>query len=134
MKVDGSCLCGKITYKAEIDDGRVAICHCRDCQVNAGTAFGLVASVTDRAFKLLTGELRAFEKTAESGRIRKLSFCADCGTRIDARTEGDPNALFGLRVGTVRQRHSLLPSIQVWGQSALPWVNDIASIPIRSTQ
>jgi hypothetical protein len=80
MKVDGGCLCGKITYEAEVDDERVAICHCRDCQVNAGTAFGLAANVTDGAFKLLTGELRTFEKIAESRRIRRLSFCADCGT------------------------------------------------------
>lgn len=131
MKVDGACLCGHITYEAEIDEDSVAICHCTDCQMNSGTAFGVVAHIVDKKFKLLSGELKEFDKTAESGRIRTLSFCPNCGTRIHARTDGDPTAFFGLRVGSVRQRTSLSPKVQVWCQSALPWVADLSSIPRR---
>ena len=98
MKVDGTCLCGHITYEAEIDVERVAVCHCTDCQVNSGTAFGVVAHVVDGNFVLRSGKLKEFEKIAESGRIRKLSFCPECGTRIHARTDGDPSAFFGLRL------------------------------------
>jgi hypothetical protein len=134
MQVDGGCLCGFVRYEAEIDADRVAICHCNDCQVNSGAAFGLVAGVVDGAFTLLSGELKSFNKTAESGRIRKLSFCPNCGTRIHASTEDDPNAFFGLRVGTIRQRASLTPKVQVWCQSTLPWVPEIATIPKRDAQ
>ncbi len=35
MKVDGACFCGHITYQAEVDEARVAICHCTDCQANS---------------------------------------------------------------------------------------------------
>ena len=134
MKVDGSCLCGEIRYEAVIDPDRVAICHCEDCQVNSGTAFGLVASVTDRQFRLLSGTLSVFEKTAESGRTRALGFCPRCGTRIHAHTPGDPAAFFGLRVGTIRQRAALTPKTQVWCRSALPWMADLSAIPRRETQ
>lgn len=133
MKVDGACLCGRVRYEAEIDVERVAICHCTDCQVNSGTAFGVVAHVIDGDFALLSGTLKVFEKIAESGRVRKLSFCPECGTRIHARTDGDPSAFFGLRVGTIRQRKDLKPKIQVWCRSALPWVSEIPSIPKRET-
>jgi len=129
MKVNGACLCGQIKYEAEIDPDRVAICHCRDCQVNAATAFGLVAGVIDRQFALLTGTLKEYEKIAQSGRTRILSFCGDCGTRIHARTEGDANAFFGLRVGSIAERDQLTPKSQVWCESALPWVADMAAIP-----
>ncbi|MGI3186681.1 GFA family protein [Nioella aestuarii] len=134
MRVDGGCLCGYIRYEAEIDADRVAICHCQDCQVNSGAAFGLVAGVVGGAFTLLCGELASYNKIAESGRIRKLSFCPTCGTRIHACTEDDPTAFFGLRVGTIRQRAVLTPKVQVWCKSALPWVPDMASIPIREAQ
>jgi hypothetical protein len=133
MKVDGGCLCGHIRYEAEIDPDRVVICHCQDCQVNSGTAFGVVAGIIDDKFNLLSGELKEFEKIAESGRIRKLSFCPQSGTRIHARTDSDPNAFFGLRVGTVRQRKTLVPRMQVWCQSALPWVFEMSSFPKRPT-
>jgi len=36
MKVQGSCHCGRITYEAEVDPGRVSLCHCTDCQTVTG--------------------------------------------------------------------------------------------------
>ena len=134
MKIDGACLCGQVTYEAEIDPDRVAICHCADCQVNSGSAYGVVASITNGQFRLITGTLREYEKAAESGRTRHLSFCPDCGTRIHARTKNDPTAFFGLRVGTIRQRAELKPNIQVWCGSALPWVSDLSAILRRDAQ
>lgn len=134
MKVDGACLCGQITYEAEIDPDRVAVCHCKDCQVNSGTAYGVVAGVIDEQFKLLSGSLQEYEKTAESGRVRTLSFCGNCGTRIYARTKGDPSAFFGLRVGSIRQRAELVPKRQVWCNSALPWAADLSAISKLGTQ
>ncbi len=134
MKIDGACLCGKITYEAEIDPDRVAICHCSDCQVNSGSAYGGVASVADGQFRLISGNLKEYEKVAESGRIRHLSFCPNCGTRINARTKNDPTAFFGLRVGTIRQRAELTPKVQVWCGSSLPWVSDLSVILQRDAQ
>ena len=134
MKVDGTCLCGKVTFEAEIDPNRVAICHCSDCQKNSGSAYGVVASVTEGRFHLLTGTLQEYVKTAESGRVRHLSFCPNCGTRIHACTKNDPSAFFGLRVGTIRQRVQLTPKVQVWCDSALPWVSDLSVIARRDAQ
>jgi len=128
MQVDGACLCGSVTYEAEIDPDRVVICHCTDCQINSGSAYGVVASVTDGKFLLITGQLREYEKTAASGRARQLSFCPECGKRIHARTKDDPAAFFGLRLGTIRQRAELKPQCQVWCGSALSWVSDLAPI------
>ncbi|WP_044006837.1 GFA family protein [Jannaschia sp. CCS1] len=134
MKVDGGCLCGNVTYEAEIDPARVAICHCLDCQINSGAAYGVVVSVTDGRFRLLSGTLREYEKTAQSGRVRYLSFCPNCGTRIHACSKNDPSAFFGLRVGTIRQRAQLTPAVQVWCGSALPWVSDLSAIAAHDAQ
>ena len=129
MKVDGNCLCGHVTYEAEIDPERVIICHCTDCQTHSGTAYGVVAGIVDEKFRLLSGALKTHEKIADSGTVRALTFCPECGTRIHAKTVGEGSSFFGLRVGTVRQRDKLKPSLQAWCQSAQDWVSDLRSIP-----
>ncbi len=134
MAVDGHCLCGAISYTAVIAPDRCAICHCADCQINSGTAFGVVVHVLNRQFKLLSGTLKGYEKIASSGRIRVLSFCPDCGTRIHAQTPDDEAGFFGLRVGTIRQQAELRPRHQVWCGSALPWVSDLSTIARRDGQ
>ena len=129
MKIDGNCLCGHITYEAEIDPQSVTICHCTDCQTHSATAYGVVVGIVGDAFRLLGGELKTYEKIAQSGTVRALTFCPECGTRIHAKTVGEGSSFFGLRVGTVRQRDRLKPSLQVWCRSAQDWVSDLRAIP-----
>jgi hypothetical protein len=40
-KMSGGCLCGQVRYSASADPAMVAVCHCRNCQKQAGTAAGL---------------------------------------------------------------------------------------------
>ena len=40
MKIHGSCTCGFITFEAEADPEKVAICHCTDCQSSPERHFG----------------------------------------------------------------------------------------------
>ncbi len=133
MKVDGACLCGHITYEAEVDEARVAICHCTDCQANSGTAYGVVVRVVDGRFELSSGQLKTFVKLADSGTRRALAFCPECGTRIHATNVGEGSPFMGLRLGTVRQRAALAPKVQIWCRSAQPWVQDLSAIPQRQT-
>ena len=113
MDVDGKCLCGKIQYEAEIDPNTTTICHCTDCQINSGTAFGYVVGVVNESFKLLEGEMSFYIKLADSGAKRELAFCGKCGTRIYARPVDGKSSFFGLRVGTIRQIRDLQPKRQV---------------------
>ena len=107
----------------------VIICHCTDCQINSGTAFGVVVGVINGKFNLIKGELSFFQKITDSSAKRDLGFCSNCGTRIFAKPGDHTNGTFGLRVGTVDQRANLLPKKQVFTKSALSWVPDISSIP-----
>ena len=86
MKIDGRCHCGYITYEAEIDPEKVMICHCADCQMLSGSAFCTVVLTREGSFKLLSGELRIYVKTGESGTRRPQYFCLQCGTPIYSST------------------------------------------------
>jgi hypothetical protein len=127
MKVEGGCHCGKITYEAEIDPETVSICHCTDCQTLSGSAYRTNVRTVEGGFRLLTGQPKIYIKTAESGTKRAQGFCPDCGSPIYATSATDPK-IYGLRVGTIRQRGELRPKTQGWCRSAQPWVGDLSGM------
>jgi len=135
MKIDGKCHCGYITYEAEIDPDRVAICHCTDCQTLTGSAFRTAVPAAKDCFKLRTGEPKIYVKTAESGAKRAQAFCPECGSPIYASAVSDAQ-VFMIRLGTARQRAGLTPKSQIWCRSALAWLMEpgsISRIPRRQT-
>lgn len=129
MQVDGKCFCGAVTYAAEIDERQVLVCHCTDCQNHSGSAYRVAAAVVAGRFELLSGELKSYEKVADSGSVRSRTFCPECGTNIYACTVGAGTGFFGLRVGTITQRQALTPKVRVWTRSALPWSQDLGNLP-----
>ena len=128
MHIDGGCHCGKIAYEAEVDPEMVSICHCTDCQVLSGTAFRTTVRARAEAFRMLKGEPRIYIKTAESGTRRAHAFCGECGTPIYATSVTD-RQIYGLRLGTVRQRAQLRPKQQIWCRSRLDWTLDLGVLP-----
>lgn len=133
MQIDGACLCGHVKYKAEIDPGKVTICHCTDCQLSSASAYRFGVPVKKENFTLLGGKLKFFIKTAESGSKRALGFCPECGTSIYGCDPIDPKT-YSLRLGTARQRHELRPALQIWKRSSLKWATDLSEVTVHETQ
>ena len=130
MKIDGGCHCGYIAYEAEVDPEKVRVCHCTDCQTLSGSAFRTVAFTNPGSFKLVSGEVAIYVKTAESGNRRQQSFCPKCGTPIfSASPDDDPNKVHSLRVGSVHQRDMLIPKQQSWMRSSQRWLGGMSSMP-----
>jgi len=129
MKVNGSCHCGAITYEAEVDPERVGVCHCTDCQVLTGSAFRVSVPAAAETFRLLTGHPKTYLKTADSGVKRRHSFCQNCGGPVAASADSDSPPTYSLRVGCLAQKAQLPPKRRIWCKSALPWSQDISSVP-----
>ena len=84
---------------------------------------------------MLTGTIKVYVKTtANSGNPRAQGFCGDCGSGIYATSVGDGPKVYGLRTGTITQRADLIPNKQVWHSSALPWLNELGSLPASEKQ
>ena len=133
MKIDGRCHCGFIRFEATVDPGRVALCHCTDCQTFSSSAFRVGVPARKEEFRLLGGEPRLYVKVADSGARRAQAFCPDCGTPIYTAAEKDPQ-LVTIRLGTIRQRRELAPKLQIWCASALPWLEELGSVQKLSGQ
>ena len=129
MKIDGICHCGAITYEAEVDPEKVEICHCTDCQTLSGGTFRTVVPSEKDSFRILSGRPKIYVKTAEAGHRREQAFCGNCGTPIYSTAAGDGPKIYGLRVGSIRQRSRLAPKTQYWTRSAQSWVATIDSLP-----
>ena len=129
MKIEGTCHCGTITFKAEFDLGKVIICHCTDCQTLSGSVFRTIEFVPDSSFRLLSGEMKLYVKTADSGNKREQTFCPECASPICSTSIGKGPKLLGIRVGIIRQRDQLKPVKQVWSRSARDWLAELVSIP-----
>lgn len=127
MKVTGGCHCGAITYEAEVDPEKCAICHCSDCQTISGTAFRTVVVATPGTLKV-TGTPKEYIKTAQSGNKRVQAFCGDCGSSLWATsTDPDPKP-YNLRLGSVHQREQFSPKVQIWHRSSQPWLPGLDDI------
>src|SRR3982750_366903 len=132
MHIDGACHCGAITFSADIDPARVMACHCTDCQVLSGSPFRAVVAVPMAKFSV-RGTPKTYVKTAQSGNPRAQVFCPECGTPLYACAPENPTSVI-IRLGCVKQRSQLKPSLQLWQHSALPWLPELPSIPASPQQ
>lgn len=133
MHVTGTCHCGRITFSAEVDENKVIVCHCTDCQIIASSAFRVGALVSPKTFSI-NGPVKEYSKVGTSGSVRKMVFCPECSTNIYSYMDGVENHFFSLRLGAVHQFHELQPKLQIWRQSALPWLDHLTTIPACAEQ
>ena len=127
MKVDGSCHCGRVTYEAEIDPDQVVICHCTDCQTFSSAPYRVsVFGVAAQNIRF-DGTAKLYAKTGGSGKRVLVAFCGDCGTALYS-TKDNTAGPFNLRVGAIKQRGELVPKMQGFCGSGMPWATNIDGI------
>ena len=127
MRIEGACHCGRVSFSALIDPSKVMICHCKDCQVLSGAPLRAVVVAPIETFEL-QGQTKQYVKVAESGNRRAQVFCPECATPLYATAPENATSVV-IRLGCVKQRAQLVPSAQIWQDSALPWLPRLPEIP-----
>ena len=117
----GGCLCGAVRYEVAWPLSRVVVCHCTDCQKQAGTAFSEVG-VSRRDGLQVTGELQTFSHPGSSGQMVNRKFCGRCGSPIltDTAAAREQGIVF-IKAGTLDKADDLAPTVHFWTQSAHQW-------------
>jgi len=115
----GGCQCGHIRYELSDAPLGLAVCHCKACQKQSGSAFGMSLAVGEGAFRLRSGTLKSFQVVCDSGRIKTCAFCPECGTRIFHQTENG----MSVKAGTLDDTSSLSPDSHYWTTTKQPWVS-----------
>ena len=121
VEFEGGCACGQVRYRLTEAPLCVYTCHCSYCQTLTTSVFSLNGVVRASALEILSGELKTWIRTADSGNRIPQHVCANCGVRIYT----DPpqsSATRTLRLGSLDDTSWLRPAAAIWIKSAQPWV------------
>src|SRR6476469_6867644 len=98
-KIEGGCLCGAVRYAFTAEPIMTRTCWCRVCQ-HLASGNASVNVVFPKDALSLTGELKDFQSTADSGNRMHRRFCPSCGTQVFSESEARPHLIIA-RAGTL---------------------------------
>jgi hypothetical protein len=118
----GGCLCGRVRYRVPANPIATVICHCRNCQKQAGSAFSVVA-VFPRSELQVEGQLAVYEDRGTSGQTVFRNFCPNCGSPVLTDTErAREQGLIFIKAGTFDDVSDLNPTAHYWTKRAHHWL------------
>jgi hypothetical protein len=123
----GGCLCGKVRYEIDAEPITGRVCWCRDCQKFGARGPTVNAAFPSSALKV-SGELRDYPSTADSGNKMHRKFCPACGTHLFSEAEVRPHLVY-VRVGTLDDPEIGKPSATIWVSSAPSWAAIVPNLP-----
>jgi hypothetical protein len=115
----GRCACGAVVAVITGEPAATRQCWCRQCQQLAagGPTHNAMFNTADVH---LTGELATHDYIAASGNTLTHSFCARCGTPIQAQSSARPQ-FRTIRLGFLDAGHGLRPAMAIWLAEAPDW-------------
>jgi hypothetical protein len=119
-EIKGGCLCGQVRYSANAEPLFTGICHCKNCQKQAGTAFSIVVAVPQAAMAV-TGTTKTFNDKGDSGQPLQRIFCPNCGSPILTEAAAMPGVSI-VKAGTLDDTSWLKPAMEIYCDSKQPWV------------
>jgi hypothetical protein len=117
----GGCQCGQIRYEIRAEPLTLYAFHCKECQKQSSSAFGMSMSVARDAVILLKGQPKEWKRVSESEREVICLFCSDCGTRLFHKPARD-SKITNVKPGTLDDTSELKPAGNIWTCSAQGWV------------
>ncbi len=128
-KIEGGCLCGAVRYETETEPVTTAICHCRNCQKQSGSALSIIVGFPAGSLRTTGSSLTAYKDEGESGKPVLRYFCNLCGSPLITRAEFSPEVEF-IKAGTLDDPSWLKPDAAFWGERQHDWLKGNASWPI----
>jgi hypothetical protein len=120
MPLTGRCQCGAVAYEVTAEPVEVYVCHCRECQRQSASAFGISVIVPVAALRLVRGITRHWTRPTDSGRTCDCHFCANCGSRVWHAMPGQPT--LSVKGGSLDAPPDLTHARHIWTSRKLPGV------------
>ena len=131
---EGGCQCGALRYRVTGEPVAVGVCHCRECQRQSGSAFGMSFIVHRAAFALVSGRPKTFTRNSDSGRPVVCAFCQDCGTRIYHEAQWLSTDVINIKPGTLDDTSLLRPIAESWTVRRQNWLPPFPDLRAFETQ
>ena len=127
-KIEGGCLCGAVRYTSDADPVATAICHCKNCQRQSGSAFSVIIGIPRASFSLQGDPMKSYEDRGESGQPVLRQFCGNCGSPVVSDVAVTPDLLW-IKTGTLDDPSQLHPQMHIWTDHQQPWVDVAQELP-----
>jgi hypothetical protein len=125
----GGCQCGEVRYESVGDPLALYVCHCRECQKQSASAFGMSLDVPRAGFRLTRGAPEFWTRSTDSGRRLKCAFCPNCGSRLWHVLES-PLGTITIKAGSLDEPVDFSTAIHIWVSRKLPGM----AIPVGTKQ
>ena len=119
MRVSGKCLCGAVHYSGEADSLFQVKCYCTDCRKTSGAGHAALICFPAGTISM-TGDVREFRSTADSGSAVTRAFCPGCGSGVYSRNAAMPHIIC-LRASTLDDPGVFSPQLIVYASRAPAW-------------
>jgi hypothetical protein len=109
----GGCQCGTARYVITGTPLELYVCHCRECQKQSASAFGISLSVRRVDFRLSQGSVERWSRATDGGRTLICHFCPVCGSRL-WHESADPAVPLSVKGGSLDAPPDLNAAIHIW--------------------
>jgi hypothetical protein len=117
--VTGRCLCGAVRFQFDQLPGATRACWCRDCQYLSSGNASINAIFKTEGFRL-TGEVKEYVSTADSGNFVRRRFCPKCGAPLFSELLSRTDIMV-VRAGVLDDPEIGRPASYIWTASAPSW-------------
>jgi hypothetical protein len=117
----GGCQCGAIRYRLSQAPLELYVCHCRECQKQSASAFGISCIVPLTALHVLQGEPKFWSRPTDAGNTLDCAFCPSCGSRLWHQRRGATGTV-SIKGGSLDQPVDLARAFHIWTSRMLPGV------------
>jgi hypothetical protein len=115
----GGCLCGAVRYQITAEPTFAGHCQCRDCQRETGAGHASFMVFPAEAVQL-SGTLRHYESTADSGNRIRRGFCPTCSSSITSHSSGLPQ-MIAIPAGSLDDPSVFKPGFVVYTSRGHAW-------------
>lgn len=111
---EGGCQCGAVRYRSTGEPIALYVCHCRECQKQSASAFGLSLEVARSSLRLMRGTPRRWTRRTDSGRRLACLFCPECGSRLWHEAADRRAPTLTVKGGSLDEPSDLSSATHIW--------------------
>mgnify|MGYP000048790719 CR=1 FL=1 len=123
----GGCLCGAVRYTITAEPFMQAVCHCKNCQRQAGSGWSMILGLPESGVES-TGTVQTYVDHGTSGGEVHRQFCPTCGTGLFYTNAEMLPGIIDIQSATLDTAADEVPGAQIQCAERLAWIDDLAAL------
>ena len=127
QSIQGSCLCGTVSYRFHGPEFVFQYCHCSRCRKFTGSAHASNIIVAPEQFEWLSGADQVGRFEQPDAKHFATSFCRKCGSSLPWQAQSGISVV--IPAGTLDQDPGIRPVQNIFWNDRAPWREPVEALP-----